>query len=47
MWKFQEQNEIFQDNRAKMAGGLALALTRNDQEQSEKKWISSKSREVF
>ncbi|XP_059957609.1 golgin subfamily A member 1 isoform X1 [Mesoplodon densirostris] len=34
--KFQEQNETFQANRAKMAEGLALALARKDQEWSEK-----------
>uniref|UniRef100_A0A4X1UC14 Golgin subfamily A member 1 n=1 Tax=Sus scrofa TaxID=9823 RepID=A0A4X1UC14_PIG len=31
MRKFQEQNETFQANRAKMAEGLALALARKDQ----------------
>uniref|UniRef100_A0A452T6L8 Golgin subfamily A member 1 n=1 Tax=Ursus maritimus TaxID=29073 RepID=A0A452T6L8_URSMA len=36
MRKFQEQNETFQANRAKMAEGLALALARKDQEWSEK-----------
>ncbi|XP_051041324.1 golgin subfamily A member 1 isoform X3 [Phodopus roborovskii] len=36
MRKFQEQNEIFQANRAKMAEELALALARKDQEWSEK-----------
>ncbi|KAM6170221.1 golgin subfamily A member 1 [Rhynchocyon petersi] len=35
MRKFQEQNETFQANKAKMAG-LALALARKDQEWSEK-----------
>ncbi|KAF5928931.1 hypothetical protein HPG69_002705 [Diceros bicornis minor] len=54
MRKFQEQNETFQANRAKMAEGLALALARKDQlckmekEMSvmcwngQKKWISLK-----
>ncbi|XP_005382532.1 PREDICTED: golgin subfamily A member 1 [Chinchilla lanigera] len=36
MRKFQEQNETFQANRAKMAEGLASALARKDQEWSEK-----------
>uniref|UniRef100_A0A8C2XUH5 Golgin subfamily A member 1 n=1 Tax=Capra hircus TaxID=9925 RepID=A0A8C2XUH5_CAPHI len=36
MRKFQEQNETFQANRARMAEGLALALARKDQEWSEK-----------
>ncbi|KAF6124576.1 golgin A1 [Phyllostomus discolor] len=36
MRKFQEQNETFQANRAKMAEELALALARKDQEWSEK-----------
>ncbi|XP_062063557.1 golgin subfamily A member 1 isoform X2 [Lepus europaeus] len=36
MRKFQEQNETFQANRAKMAEGLALALARKDQEWLEK-----------
>ncbi|XP_037652847.1 golgin subfamily A member 1 isoform X2 [Choloepus didactylus] len=36
MRKFQEQNETFQANRAKMAEGLAMALARKDQEWSEK-----------
>ncbi|XP_049630094.1 golgin subfamily A member 1 [Suncus etruscus] len=36
MRKFQEQNEIFQANKAKMAEGLTLALARKDQEWSEK-----------
>lgn len=36
MRKFQEQNEAFQANRAKMTEGLALALARKDQEWSEK-----------
>ncbi|XP_006835033.1 PREDICTED: golgin subfamily A member 1 [Chrysochloris asiatica] len=36
MRKFQEQNETFQANRAKMAEGLAIALARKDQEWSEK-----------
>ncbi|XP_054990163.1 golgin subfamily A member 1 isoform X2 [Sorex araneus] len=36
MRKFQEQNETFQANRAKMAEGLTLALARKDQEWSEK-----------
>lgn len=36
MWKFKEQNNIFQVNGAKIAGGLALTLTRKDQEWSEK-----------
>ncbi|XP_019514357.1 PREDICTED: golgin subfamily A member 1 [Hipposideros armiger] len=36
MRKFQEQNETFQANRAKMAEGLALALARKDEEWSEK-----------
>lgn len=36
MRKFQEQNETFQANRAKMAEGLALALARKDQEWTEK-----------
>ena len=31
MRKFQEQNETFQANRAKMAEELALALARKDQ----------------
>ena len=31
MRKFQEQNETFQANRARMAEGLALALARKDQ----------------
>ncbi|KAM8801220.1 golgin subfamily A member 1 isoform 1-T2 [Rhynchonycteris naso] len=36
MRKFQEQNETFQANRAKMAEEQALALARKDQEWSEK-----------
>ncbi|XP_013008838.1 golgin subfamily A member 1 isoform X4 [Cavia porcellus] len=36
MRKFQEQNETFQANKAKMAEGLASALARKDQEWSEK-----------
>lgn len=36
MRKFQEQNETFQANRAKMAEELASALARKDQEWSEK-----------
>ncbi|XP_016066445.1 PREDICTED: golgin subfamily A member 1 [Miniopterus natalensis] len=36
MRKFQEQNETFQANRAKMAEELALALARKDQEWSQK-----------
>lgn len=36
MRKFQEQNETFQANKAKMAEGLTLALARKDQEWSEK-----------
>ncbi|KAI4884273.1 hypothetical protein NFI96_014361 [Prochilodus magdalenae] len=36
MRKFQEQNESFQANRAKMAEGMALALEKKDQEWMEK-----------
>ncbi|KAM7093833.1 golgin subfamily A member 1 isoform 3-T10 [Molossus nigricans] len=36
MRKFQEQNETFQANRAKMAEELSLALARKDQEWSQK-----------
>uniref|UniRef100_A0A4X2KKN5 Golgin subfamily A member 1 n=1 Tax=Vombatus ursinus TaxID=29139 RepID=A0A4X2KKN5_VOMUR len=36
MRKFQEQNETYQANRAKMAEGMALALAKKDQEWAEK-----------
>ncbi|XP_074871329.1 golgin subfamily A member 1 isoform X2 [Carettochelys insculpta] len=36
MKKFQEQNEVYQANRAKMAEGMALALEKKDQEWREK-----------
>uniref|UniRef100_A0A671QEC4 Golgin subfamily A member 1 n=1 Tax=Sinocyclocheilus anshuiensis TaxID=1608454 RepID=A0A671QEC4_9TELE len=36
MRKFQDQNETFQSNRAKMAEGMALALEKKDQEWMEK-----------
>ncbi|XP_074067694.1 golgin subfamily A member 1 isoform X2 [Macrotis lagotis] len=36
MRKFQEQNEAHQANKAKMAEGMALALTKKDQEWGEK-----------
>uniref|UniRef100_A0A7M4EVK3 Golgin subfamily A member 1 n=1 Tax=Crocodylus porosus TaxID=8502 RepID=A0A7M4EVK3_CROPO len=36
MKKFQEQNEAYQANRAKMAEGMALALEKKDQEWMEK-----------
>ncbi|KYO29979.1 golgin subfamily A member 1 [Alligator mississippiensis] len=36
MKKFQEQNEAYQANRAKMAEGMALALEKKDQEWTEK-----------
>ncbi|XP_041428436.1 golgin subfamily A member 1 isoform X2 [Xenopus laevis] len=36
MRKFQEQNEEYQSNRAKMAEGFALALEKKDQEWKEK-----------
>uniref|UniRef100_A0A8I3NCG3 Golgin subfamily A member 1 n=2 Tax=Canis lupus familiaris TaxID=9615 RepID=A0A8I3NCG3_CANLF len=43
MRKFQEQNETFQANRAKMAEGLALALARKDQE---KRLLTAQLQEV-
>ncbi|EPY78699.1 golgin subfamily A member 1 isoform 1 [Camelus ferus] len=43
MRKFQEQNETFQANRAKMAEGLALALARKDQE---KKFLTAQLQEM-
>uniref|UniRef100_A0A673G5W9 Golgin subfamily A member 1 n=1 Tax=Sinocyclocheilus rhinocerous TaxID=307959 RepID=A0A673G5W9_9TELE len=36
MRKFQDQNETFQSNRAKMAEGMSLALEKKDQEWMEK-----------
>lgn len=36
MRKLQDQNEVFQSNRAKMAEGMALALEKKDQEWMEK-----------
>ncbi|XP_078497953.1 golgin subfamily A member 1 isoform X3 [Lissotriton helveticus] len=36
MRKLQEQNEVYQANRAKMAEGMALALEKKDQEWQEK-----------
>ncbi|XP_074149172.1 golgin subfamily A member 1 isoform X3 [Sminthopsis crassicaudata] len=36
MRKFQEQNETYQANRAKMAEGMVLALAKKDQEWAEK-----------
>uniref|UniRef100_F7CVI2 Golgin subfamily A member 1 n=1 Tax=Equus caballus TaxID=9796 RepID=F7CVI2_HORSE len=43
MRKFQEQNETFQANRAKMAEGLALALARKDQE---KRFLTAQLQEM-
>ncbi|KAL1786821.1 golgin subfamily A member 1 isoform X1 [Sigmodon hispidus] len=47
MRKFQEQNETFQANRAKMAEGLALALARKDQEWSEKMDLLEKDKKFL
>lgn len=47
MWKFKEQNYIFQTNGAEMAEGLALALTRKDQEWSEKNGSAQKEETLF
>ncbi|KAB0406709.1 hypothetical protein E2I00_003645 [Balaenoptera physalus] len=43
MRKFQEQNETFQANRAKMAEGLALALARKDQD---KRFLTAQLQEM-
>ncbi|KFO19449.1 Golgin subfamily A member 1 [Fukomys damarensis] len=43
MRKFQEQNEAFQANRAKMTEGLALALARKDQE---KRFLTAQLQEI-
>ncbi|XP_052579296.1 golgin subfamily A member 1 isoform X2 [Peromyscus californicus insignis] len=43
MRKFQEQNETFQANRAKMAEGLALALARKDQD---KRFLTTQLQEM-
>ncbi|XP_051041323.1 golgin subfamily A member 1 isoform X2 [Phodopus roborovskii] len=43
MRKFQEQNEIFQANRAKMAEELALALARKDQD---KRFLTTQLQEM-
>uniref|UniRef100_A0A8C8RNJ3 Golgin subfamily A member 1 n=1 Tax=Pelusios castaneus TaxID=367368 RepID=A0A8C8RNJ3_9SAUR len=47
MKKFQEQNETYQANRAKMAEGMALALEKKDQEWREKLIHLEKEKEVL
>uniref|UniRef100_A0A8C0IKB1 Golgin subfamily A member 1 n=1 Tax=Chelonoidis abingdonii TaxID=106734 RepID=A0A8C0IKB1_CHEAB len=47
MKKFQEQNEAYQANRAKMAEGMALALEKKDQEWREKLVHLEKEKEML
>ncbi|KAM7143892.1 golgin subfamily A member 1 isoform 1-T2 [Macrochelys suwanniensis] len=47
MKKFQEQNEAYQANRAKMAEGMALALEKKDQEWREKLIHLEKEKEML
>lgn len=47
MKKFQEQNEVYQANRAKMAEGMALALEKKDQEWREKLVHLKKEKEML
>ncbi|XP_043354620.1 golgin subfamily A member 1 isoform X2 [Dermochelys coriacea] len=47
MKKFQEQNEAYQANRAKMAEGMALALEKKDQEWREKVVHLEKEKEML
>lgn len=47
MWKFKEQNEIFQDIGAKMTGELALELTKNNEEWSERNVSAQKEEKFF
>ncbi|XP_039362647.1 golgin subfamily A member 1 isoform X1 [Mauremys reevesii] len=47
MKKFQEQNEAYQANRAKMAEGMALALEKKDQEWREKLVHLEKEKEIL